>query len=133
VHPEGDDGGTLRWFFPRLQRADDPWSQVDPGAVHGAKGAPLYDKARLSALSVPAVAETARREGVLVLAGVHTHRCVLATAVDAARLDLCPVVVADACAARPPERHAQALDVLASGHAFVASTDALLAALAGPA
>ncbi len=133
VHPEGDHGGTLAWFFHRLQRADDPWSEVPPDAVPAAADAPLLDKARLSALSVPAIEEVARRERVLVLAGVHTHRCVLATAVDAARLDLCPVVVSDACAARPPERHQQALDVLGAGHAFVVTTDALLAALEGAA
>jgi nicotinamidase-related amidase len=131
VHPADDDGGTLRWFFHRLQRADDPWSEVDAHAVPGAAATPLVDKARLSALSVPAIAEAAGRGGVLVLAGVQTHRCVLATAVDAARLGLCPVVIGDACAARPTERHAQALAVLADGHAFVASTDALLASLGG--
>lgn len=129
VHPATDDGGTLRWFFARLQRADDPWSEVVPDEVPGAAATPLVDKARLSALAVPRIAEAAGREGVLVLAGVQTHRCVLATAVDAARLALCPVVVGDACAARPAERHAQALAVLADGHAFVASTDALLASM----
>lgn len=130
VHPEGDDGGTLARFFPRLQRPDDPWSQVPDDAIPGAEGTPLVDKARLSALSVVEIAELAGRAQVVVLAGVQTHLCLLATAVDAARLGLCPVVVSDATAARPPERHAEALAVLAAGHAYVATTAEVLAALA---
>jgi len=130
VHPYGDDGGAMRFFFQRLQRPDDPWSQVQDHEIPGAEGTPLVDKARLSALSVDAVADVARRERVLVLAGVQTHLCLLATAVDAARLGLCPVVVSDATAARPPDRHAEALAVLAAGHAYVASSAEVLAALA---
>jgi nicotinamidase-related amidase len=58
----------------------------------------------------------------LLIAGVQTQACVLAAAIDAARLGFVPLVVADACASKSRRLHGQALDVLASGHAFVCST-----------
>lgn len=129
VHPDGDDGGTMGRFFRRLQRAGDPLSAPDPFVAAALDGTPLVDKARFSALSVSAVAEAAVAAGTLVLAGVQTHRCILATAVDAARLGLRPIVAADACAAGNPADHRAALRVLARGHAHVATTRAVLAAL----
>jgi isochorismate hydrolase len=76
------------------------------------------------------VARAAAAEGTLVIMGLQTHLCVLATALDAARRDLRPVVVADACAARERSLHRDALRVLSSGHAHVATADEVISALA---
>lgn len=129
VHPDGDDGGTLGLFFRRLQREGDPWSEPDPAVAAALAETPLVDKSRFSALTVPAVVGPAVATGALVLAGVQTHRCILATAVDSARLGLRPVVVTDACAAGVVADHRAALRVLARGHAHVAASCAVLAAL----
>lgn len=134
VHPDGDDGGTMGLFFRRLQRMDDPLSAPDPVVAAALADVPLVDKARFSALTVPSVVEAVVEKGVLVLVGVQTHRCILATAVDAARLGLRPIVVSDACSAGDARDHRAAIRVLRRGHAYVATCRQLLRALdsAGP-
>lgn len=129
VHPDGDDGGTMGLFFRRLQRMDDPLSAPDSVVAAALADVPLVDKSRFSALTVPSVVEAAVVRGTLVLAGVQTHRCILATAVDAARLGLRPIVVSDACAAGDVRDHRAALRVLRRGHAHVATCRQLLRAL----
>ena len=79
---------------------------------------------------VPSLAGLVRRAAgcdALVLAGVQTPLCVLATALDAARTPLVPVVAADACAARTAAEHEAALRVLSCGHAHVATIDEIVA------
>jgi len=123
VHPPGDGGGLIGRFFGRLQRATDPWTDLLPEAVAG----DVVEKGRHSALSAPAVREALADCETLVVAGVQTPLCVLATALDAARFGLVPIVVADATAARHEADHEAALRVLAAGHAHVATTAEVLA------
>jgi nicotinamidase-related amidase len=130
VHPEGDAGGATGVLLARLQRSDDPWSAPGPELTRWCGIDPLVDKARFSAFSAEAVRAAVRGADAVVIAGVQTPRCVLATALEAARLELLPVVAADACAARDPAEHRAALTVLALGHAFVAGVDEIVSALA---
>jgi hypothetical protein len=60
VHPDGDEGGTMGLFFRRLQREGDPFSEPDPVVASALAGTSLVDKARFSALTVPAVAAVAQ-------------------------------------------------------------------------
>ncbi len=131
VHAPGDHGGTYGMFWDRLQAADDPWSELAPGfdLPPGFKDMACFDKSRASALSVAAIAEAVTGADAVVIAGVQTQVCVLATAVDVGRRDLRPVVVAGACASKRPELHAAALQVLASGHAHVVSREELVDAM----
>jgi nicotinamidase-related amidase len=129
VHDPGDSGGTLGFFYSRLQRRDDPLSaltgDLDILVTHGR----IVEKWRFSALCVPEVEEAVRASDAVVVLGVRTDQCVLATLVEAARLGARPVVVADGCASVTWERHAAALRVLAQGHAHLATVDELLASL----
>jgi len=127
-HPPGDSGGTMRFFFERLLTADDPFADLDPKAGLP-PSVPVFRKQRYPVFSVPAIEEAARRWGTVVLVGVQTHRCILASAMDAARLEIRPVVVADACAAGRVEDHRAALRVLAQGHAHVATVEEVIRAL----
>ena len=130
VHPAGDDGGTLGLLYHRLQSPDDPLSRPDPATREVLRDAPLLDKRRFSALSLPDLAAIAAVRRTLVIAGLQTHLCVTATALDAALPGLRPVVVLDATAARDDTLHLAALRVLAAGHAHVATTAEVAAALA---
>jgi len=127
AHPEDDDGGLIARLFGRMLRAGDPWSALLPALEPLRSRALVVDKARHSALSAPAVAEALAGCDALVLAGVQTPLCVLATALDAARTPLVPVVAADACAARTAAEHEAALRVLSCGHAHVATIDEIVA------
>ena len=132
AHPRWDRGGTMGMFWERLQRPDDPLSALDRSAADLPEGLLVLTKRRLSAMSVPAVVRAARAAGTVVIIGVQTHLCVLATAVEAARFSVRPVVVSDAVAARDQSLHEAALAVLASGHAHVATTREVLDALRPP-
>jgi thioredoxin reductase (NADPH) len=65
----------------------------------------------------------------LVICGVQTHLCCETTAREAFMLDLAPVVVADACAAKDEELHLGALRNLAHGFSVIGTTDQLASAL----
>lgn len=63
---------------------------------------------------LPPMRERCGDEGAVVLCGVSTDCCVLMTALAAVD-DGVPVrIVADACAAKTPEAHARALDIMAA-------------------
>lgn len=129
VHPAGDEGGVMGCLFERLQRDGDALSELMPEVCDWAPDLSVVSKARFSALFEPAVAAAAMEAGVVLLAGVQTHLCVLASALDAASRGVIPVVVADACAARTDALHQSALQVLAAGHAYVATVDEVIAAM----
>ena len=65
----------------------------------------------------------------LILAGVSTNRCILATAVDSASRGRVCIVAADACASTNEQMHESALAVLAGGFAYVAATSEILTAI----
>lgn len=130
VHGPDDKAGTMAYFFDRLLVRDDPLSEMDPSIVAGTE---VIEKAVFSAMTSTKVVEAVQSAGGrVVIVGVHTHRCVLATAVDCARFNFMPVVVADACSAPSEDLHSSALQVLASGHAFVATTDEVINAIRRP-
>jgi biuret amidohydrolase len=75
-----------------------------------------------------ALRATGRR--TLVIAGVNTNSCVLATAIAASVRDFSVVVLEDGVdSMMGAEAHRSALDILAASFAFVAPSDAVLAAL----
>ena len=128
AHGDGDDGGLFGRMYSRLQKAGDPLNELIasakrrmPPAVERAKNrySPFYDE---SAARIFEACDS------LLIAGVQTHACVLATAVDCSRLGIVPLVVADACASKSERLHREAVNVLASGHAYVLSGDEAIAA-----
>lgn len=131
-HPADDAGGLIARFFGRLQRAHDPLVALLPELEPLWARAAVVDKARHSAFSQQRVAQLLAGCDSVALCGVQTPLCVLASAVDAARVGLTPLVVADACAARDADDHRAALRSLACGHAHICSAAELLGHLASP-
>jgi maleamate amidohydrolase len=129
VHPPDDDGGVNAMFWSRLQRAEDPLSAPSPEIEAFAGTAPLLDKARSSALSNARVREAVAAADAVVIAGVQTQICVLATALDVARQDVRPIVVGDASGARSAALHDATLEILGCGHAHVVAAEDVIAAL----
>ncbi len=125
---EGEEGGAGESFYgtrPILTR--DPLSELILDARTLAKGTIWRKKtAACFALGVPP-----QLSGVetVVICGVQTQRCVLATAIDAPRIGFQPIVAADACAAPNEELHLCALRSLAASCAYVAGCDEIIAAL----
>ena len=126
-HPPDDSGGLIARFFGRLQRRGDPVTELAESLRPLSAAALLVDKARHSALSAPGVRQALAGCDAVVLAGVQTPLCVLATALAAADTCWVPIVAADATAARRLAEHLAALEVLACGHAHVATTAEVLA------
>lgn len=126
---EDDPDPAFAALFARRLTGDDPLAALIPPFRRMA-GARRFDKPRFSIFSNPRVAEHLGGSRFLVLAGVTTHLCVLASCLDAAARELIPVVAADACCARDGRLHEAALAVIAAGHGFVAPTAAVVAALA---
>ena len=129
AHEDGDDGGLIGRMYGRLQRAGDPLNELIPEAKRRIPPAFEVIKNRHSPLLAEAASEFFGGCDSLIVAGVQTQACVLATALDGARLGLVPLVVADACASKDARLHRRALDVLASGHAYVLTADEAVDAL----
>ncbi len=128
LNNDGDDGGTIAHFGGRPLRAGDPLADLAP-AWSPLPGEALLDKPRYSAWRHTELEKLVPRGSPLVIAGITTHRCVLASATEAASLDRLPVVVADATAAGTQAQHLAALRCLSGGFAHVASSDEVLCAL----
>ena len=129
AHPEGDEGGLVKKMYSRLQRADDPLNGLIEEAQRRIPPAAEVIKDRHSPLTMDSAVSFFRGCDSLLIAGVQTQACVTATAIDCSRCGLVPVVVADACASLNERLHLSALEVLASGHAYVLGTDEVLALL----
>jgi maleamate amidohydrolase len=123
AHGADDDGGLIGRMYGRLQRAADPLTELISAARSRIPPAVEITKDRHSPFRDESTAAVFRGCDALLIAGVQTQACVLATAIDSARLGFVPMVVADACASKSIRLHRRALEVLASGHAFVLSAD----------
>jgi nicotinamidase-related amidase len=123
LHPDGDAGGSIMHFFGRLLVEGDELSRLHPD-MKAFGGARVLEKRRHSAFSNGALDPLLRERGIrtLLIAGVQTHLCVLATAVEAGTRDFIPVVVADATAAGDEDRHRAALTALSGGLAGIMTT-----------
>ncbi len=124
----GDDAGTIAHFGGRPLRGDDPLCALHddwrPAATE-----PVISKARYSPWIGTGLEELVPPGCPIVIAGVTTHRCVLAAGVEAASRDRLPVVVADACATRGEVLQLAALRTLAGGFAHVAAVQEVIDAL----
>lgn len=123
LHPVDDEGGSIMHFFGRLLIEEDELSQIHPD-MKACGGAQVIEKPRHSAFSSGALEPLLRARGIrtLLVAGVQTHLCVLATAVEAGTRDFLPVVVADATAAGDQVQHRAALTALSGGLAGIMTT-----------
>jgi nicotinamidase-related amidase len=128
VHPPGDAGGVIARFGGRPLRADDPLAAL---CWEPAPGEPVLLKARYSPWLGTGLDGLVPAGGVVVVAGVTTHRCVLSAGVEAASRDRLAVVVADATATRSGALQRAALACLAGGFAWVAGAGEVLEALGG--
>lgn len=122
-----------RWSSVTLaQMTPDMLDLVPEIAAHTAAGT-ICDKKTLSSLADGPLAEIlkARKIDTLVLAGVETDVCVLATLFDAVDLGFRVVVAADAVTSASLEGHAATIDILLPRHdeqVDVATVDHILAA-----
>ncbi len=126
-HQPDDEGALIGRFFGRLLASDDPLAGLLPALESLVPAEAVYLKDRHSIFCSAPLVERLRGHDALVLAGVQTPLCVLASALDAPRFGLTPVVAADATAARGDAEHLAALTCLAEGHAQVATVAEILA------
>ncbi len=129
AHENDDGGGLIGRMYGRLQRAGDPFNELVAGAKRRIPPALEIIKNRHSAFSNETAIQLFQACDSVLIAGVQTQACVLATALDGPRLSLVPVVIADACASKDERLHLETLDVLASGHAYILKADEAIAAL----
>jgi len=126
VHGPQDDGFLIKRFLGRLQRSGDPLSSLSAEVLSWAPRSPVIDKDRHSAFLQPLVTKRFAGCDSVVITGVQTPLCVLATALDAVRVRMVPVVVMDATAARTLELHFSSLRCLGAGHAHLATAQEVL-------
>ena len=123
VHSKADEARLFGRFFGSVLYDSDPMAALMPTVAAHADGTPIIDKERFSCFSSPRFVELVAGHDCLVIAGVQTHLSVLATALSAIRYGVVPIVIADAVGARREGDHAAALQVLAGGHAHLATTE----------
>jgi nicotinamidase-related amidase len=121
ITPHGPDGARGVWQIyyrrwtqvTRAKISDDLFDLVKPLAEL-APAATQIDKEGFSALSSPAFAAALARikAGPLVLSGVETDVCVLATALEAVERGHRVVVAADAVTSSSPASHRVTLDLV---------------------
>jgi len=116
----GDVSAVIGRFGGRPLHKDDPMTFLAKGWTPRTDEQVL-SKSRYSAWAMTRLRSIVGPKTVLVIAGVTTHRCILATAVDAAAHDRIVVVAADACATSNERLHLNALSVISNGFAHVAS------------
>ena len=75
-------------------------------------GCPIVDKAEHSAFAAPSFQRRAARVGTLVLSGVETDVCVLATALDAIDAGLRVIIAGDAVASSSEAGHRASLEAV---------------------
>jgi nicotinamidase-related amidase len=121
VHPDNDSGGLIARFFGRLQRKDDPLTELVEVAQKHIPPAIAIEKNQHSAFSGDNFAESLSDCDSLIIAGVTTNLCVVSTAIDCSHHNLVPIVPVDATTAINEQLHLAALSTLASGHAHVSS------------
>lgn len=107
--------GTWQRFYRRWHSVT--LDQLDPGqidVVHELRpwAARVADKAGFSALGSAELQEAARAAGQVILSGVETDVCVMATAFDAMEAGLRVVLAVDALSSASQSCHAKALDIL---------------------
>ena len=101
-------GGRMKPHALRGTRGAEPIPELER-----APGDELLPKRRFSAFFKTDLDQTLRLRGVdtVLVAGISTNFCVLATALDAVCNDFHAAIVEDACAAAKPEWHSSTLEV----------------------
>lgn len=126
-----NDPTSTRKNVARHNLAGMPGTQLMPGIF--AEGDIVVDtKKRYNCFVATELAFQLQIRGIknLVLTGINTNSCVLATAVDACNRDLLPIVVSDCVNSQDgPELHTTALRILETAFALVPTADQVLAAL----
>ncbi len=117
-HPRETEGCLECHFFGRALRAEDPLAELLPEFGEYMDEAVIWSKPYHAAFAcgLPSVLCGVKQ---VVLLGVQTPLCVLATAMDLRRTNIAPVLLADGCAAKREADHLAALRVAACGHAHV--------------
>lgn len=126
----GEVSAVIGHFGGRTLAKDDPITYLAKGWTPRA-GETQIPKSRYSAWAMTRLRHIIDPRAVVILAGVTTHRCILATAVEAASHDRICVVAADACATANERLHLDALSVIANGFAHVASVREIEDAVVG--
>ncbi|HET8576844.1 MAG TPA: isochorismatase family cysteine hydrolase [Methylomirabilota bacterium] len=110
-----------------LRYCTDEWGRAIVPEVEPRKGEPVVDKVRASGFYATALDTILRCGGVttLVLTGMATESCVLATAIDATARDYYVVLATDCLASFSDERHRAALAILTHKHPSVRADEIL--------
>ena len=125
AHQPGKDSGVFGHFYQRLQYEGDAGTELTLEATRRIPPGVLHNKSTHDCFTA-GLPDALEGCSALILVGLQTQLCILATALGLARLDVVPIVVADACAAPNEAMHLAALTCLASAHAHVVSTAEVL-------
>ena len=121
-HIHRNSSGVIGNFFKRPLTASDPLSELDDFASRLSGDTQGIEKDTFAAFA-DGLPYSLEGVDVVIVCGVQTQRCVLATAIDLHRFGKTPIVLVDGCAAQDEERHLHALEILSDGHAHLATTD----------
>jgi len=126
AHPPGK-GGAFRRFYGRVISEADPLARLESFlADHPAVR--VISKYRYSAFVGSSMAHDLAEQGVttVVITGLQTDKCIMATAFTAFDEGFDVIVATDACVARSKERHCNALALLERSCATALPTQTLL-------
>ncbi|NQW11080.1 MAG: cysteine hydrolase [Alphaproteobacteria bacterium] len=117
--PHRPDAAPGRWRFYYERWRDICLDKMDPSLAAvvtplAAVGCPILDKAGHSAFDAPSFRRRVEGIETLILSGVETDVCVLATALDAVDAGLRVIVAADAVASASEAGHRATLDAVLS-------------------
>ena len=139
IHPDGSDANSPFWreaenvglLYPnvREQIVGSRWAQIADGLA--AEGDHVFPKKRYGAFSGNSLDFLLNNLGIetLVLAGVETEICILATAYHAFNVDYRVVVASDGTAGLEPDLADAALRIISREVGWVATCAEIAAAL----
>lgn len=123
--PDGSDGGLFYRKVPALEVfAGEGRLGNFPASLTPASCEPVFIKQYPSAFFATSLDRSLREKGIdtLFIGGFSTSGCVRASALDALQHGFAPFVVADACADRNADFHAQNLRDLGAKYAEIVDT-----------
>lgn len=125
------DTGETRANVLRHQLPGSPGLELMPGLLDERHDVVVHNKKRYDCFAATELDYVLRSRGIdtVLLTGVNTNSCVLATTVAANTRDFTPVVVEECVATMDQALHANALGIVRQAFGWVATTEQVVAAL----
>jgi nicotinamidase-related amidase len=120
---DDDDNNFLKFYGKVIKRKSKWWALASP--LNCLKNLKIFEKETYSAFENPRLCRFLKALKIkrIVLAGVQTDRCVLASALSGFDRGFEMVVAADVCSSRSKFRHRMALNLIKTSCAMVLKAD----------